>query len=136
MHRQMQYLQFKIIIRQRDHHMKSVLIFPTDEVRDWVTIERRLRVDLKRANASTVAQEEIIGVMKVYWQTLNQSGLYIKSPNYTEHNLSNGDFQESMVKIKELNEQIYAQQQTIKRKSFLERLMQEIDISKEQGKFY
>lgn len=116
--------------------MKHVLIFPTDEVREWVDIERNLKAILNELHASGETNGRITELMRLYWQDLNASNLIIKKPDDTQNDIHSDVFIDAVTTITNLNEQIARQEHSRNRKLFLEKLILEVDTSKEIGTFY
>ena len=51
--------------------MKNVLNFPTKTVRDWLIIEREMKIELPKLGLSSASQFRVISRMKVFFEILN-----------------------------------------------------------------
>ena len=50
--------------------MDNIIEFPTRSTRDWVTIERSLRIGLRQLNISAATEARLVDRMKTFWDTL------------------------------------------------------------------
>lgn len=93
--------------------MKDKLIFfPTDEVRDWVEVERTLRATLDNHGARDDIQTSIISSMKAYWQRLNESNLKILFSKESNRNAFFDPGRDTLTRISALNEELQARNQS------------------------
>lgn len=114
--------------------MKNIIQFPTQLVRDWLTIEESMIDALKKLNASKVAHERIIRIMKNFFQETLNFQLNLSTTAKFPGSLSASEVSDICSEIGDnIGASSSKQLQTFTKALFLERLHREIEICRELG---